>query len=77
MKPKCLNGTVIPELAEEVCKGCYTDDKCVVHQEAITYLNLSANSSVNTIISTFILNQMYQDQLIADLTTRVIALENV
>lgn len=73
----CYTGTNVPPLEEETCDGIYSSTNCVIHQGAITYLNLPANSSVATIIGAFILNQMYQDELIAQLTTRIENLENV
>lgn len=73
----CYTGTDVPPLEEEDCQGNYTSSNCVINPNAITYLNLPANSSVTTIISALILNQMYQDELIAQLTTRIENLENV
>ena len=67
----CYNGTTVPELEEENCGGLYQDDKCVIHEIAIPYLNLPSNSSIYTIINAFILNQMHQDELIANLTNQI------
>lgn len=71
MSNNCQQGTSLPTLQEEQCNGEYQSDSCTIHSQAITYLDLPPNSSVNIIIQKLILNQMYQDELIANLTTLV------
>lgn len=63
------NGVNIPPSQTEPCKGVYTSDNCVLHEQALVEFNLPADSSVNTIIET-----MYT--AIVSMQQRITALEN-
>jgi hypothetical protein len=73
--PNCYTGTDVPTLQEEECGGVYTSDACIVHAAAITYLNLPANSSVNTIVNALVLALMYKEEQITALSDRITILE--
>ncbi len=73
----CYTGTNLPlELETEPCNGEYTLTNCIVNSAAIPYLNLPANSQLNTIISNLILAMQYKDEQIAILTAQIVALDN-
>lgn len=76
MSTTCYTGTNIPPLENEICNGCYTSSKCIIHAAALTYLNLPANSSLETIITNLLLAHVNKDSLISSLEARVTALEN-
>jgi hypothetical protein len=71
----CNTGTDIPILEIDPCDGKFYNTACVIHPTALTYLNLPANSSVFTIINTFILALQFKDETIAALEARIEALE--
>lgn len=75
MNTTCNTGTDIPNLDEEVCKGVYYATNCVIHPTTLTYLNLPVNSSVFTIINSFILALTYKDEQIQILTDALAALD--
>lgn len=73
--PVCnTNQTNIPDLPSEPCNGDYTDSQCVVHESALTYLNLPANSSLSTIITAFITALQFKDEQISNLQDQIDAL---
>ncbi len=72
----CQDNTDLPEFASEECDGVYTQSMCIIHPTALPYLNLPVNSSVFTIINTFILALEYKDEVISALEARIEALEN-
>ena len=72
----CNQNTDIPELPSEECGGVYTSSKCITNPLALPYYNLPINSSLFAIINAQILVNQYKDELIADLTARIEALEN-
>ena len=56
MNNNCYTGTNVPPILEtEPCEGIYKDDTCVIHESAIPYLKLPANSSVKNIINNLVL----------------------
>ena len=64
MANNCYTGVTIPELEAEECNGNYTSDNCVIHQAAIPYLELPANSKVKDIINNLVLAiQNLQNQI--------------
>lgn len=67
----CYNGTSNPDKIEEVCDGVYTSDKCIIHEGALTYLNLPVNSPLETIINQFILALMQKDVQIQQLQEQI------
>lgn len=70
--PLCnTNQTDIPELPTEPCNGEYYDTQCVIHQSALAYLNLPANSSMSTIITHLILALQHKDEQIANLQSQI------
>ena len=71
----CNNNIDIPTPQTEVCGGVYTSDQCIVHADAIIYLSLPINSSINTIINNMVLALMYKDEQIASLIARIEILE--
>lgn len=73
----CLNNIDIPQPQTELCGGVYTSDQCIRHADAISYLNLPANSSITTIVTNLILALMFKDEQIASLNARIEILENV
>jgi len=75
MQNQCYTGTDVPEKLEEACGGNYTLDQCIIHASAISYLELPTNSSLMTIINTFVLALMAKDDQIAELDARITALE--
>ena len=76
MPTNCYQGTNTPPLSSEPCNGCYTSSKCIIHSAALIYLNLPANSSLETIITNLLLAHVNKDNLISNLEARVTALEN-
>ena len=67
MSDNCYSGISTPDKILEICNGEYTSDVCIIHPQAIPYLDLPANSSLNTIVNTFILALMRKDEQIAEL----------
>lgn len=67
MSENCYTGTTVPEPITEPCNGDYTSDQCIIHPIAIPYLDLPANSSLYTIVNTFILALQRKDEQIAEL----------
>jgi hypothetical protein len=66
----CNNGTHIPtNEAVEPCSGKYTNSDCTLFAEAITYLQLPANSTLTDVIKNLILS-------LADARLRITSLEN-
>lgn len=66
----CYTGTnVPPTLIVEPCEGIYKNDACVIHESAIPYLELPANSSVKEIINNLVLALLYKDEQIQNQTT--------
>lgn len=75
---KCLTGTNIPTLLPtEPCDGEYTSTACIVNPGAISYLNLPANSTQQTINSALINALMAKDATIFELESRILILENL
>ena len=73
---QCLTGTNVPTLlSAEPCGGEYTSTACIVNPGAISYLNLPANSTQQTINSALINALIFKDQTIAELTARILILE--
>lgn len=67
----CENGTFIPtNEAVEPCGAKYTNSNCTLFENAITYLQLPANSSLTDVIANLVLS-------LADARARILALENV
>lgn len=75
MQNQCYTGTDVPDKIEEPCNGEYTLDQCIIHAAAISYLELPTNSSLMTIINTFVLALIAKDDQIAELDARITALE--
>ena len=78
----CHQYTVIPTLPSDPCNGERGNTKCIFSEDAFTLLEISANSSLDTILNAFVvaLNAQNtrlnaQELLIADLEARVIELE--
>lgn len=71
---ECYSGTTNPDKIEEVCDGVYTSDQCIIHEAALTYLGLAANSSIKDIINQFILALMQKDVQIQQLQQQIDAL---
>ena len=76
------NDYIIPVQIEDFCKGERGNTKCIFSEDAFTLLEISANSSLDTILNAFVvaLNAQNtrlnaQDLLIADLEARVEILE--
>jgi len=67
MSNNCYSGISAQDKVEEPCNGEYTSDVCIIHPQAIPYLDLPVNSSLNTIISTFVLALQRKDEQIAEL----------
>lgn len=76
MSITCQTNTDLPELTSEECNGEYTQSMCTIHPTALTYLNLPANSSIFTIINTFILALQYKGEQISTLQDSITALED-
>ena len=70
----CYDGIIIPDPIEETCQGDYTSTNCVINPNALTYLNLPANSTMSTIVSALILALIYKDQVISELQDQITAL---
>ena len=78
----CHQYTVIPTLPSDPCNGERGNIKCIYSEDAFTLLEISANSSLDTILNAFVvaLNAQNirlnaQDLLIADLEARILVLE--
>lgn len=69
MENNCYTGTSIPAPIIEPCSGIYYNSQCVIHESAIPYLDLPANSSVKNIINNLVLALLYKDEQIANQTT--------
>ena len=65
----CDNGIVIPTLSTDKCGGKKMYDECIIHEQAITFLDLPANSSIKDVIDKLIL-------IISGQNTRIQSLEN-
>jgi hypothetical protein len=75
---KCLTGTNVPTLLPtEPCGGEYLPTACIVNPGAISYLNLPANSTQQTINSALINALMAKDVTIFELESRILILENL
>ncbi len=79
---ECQNYVILPELPEDFCNGKRYDTRCVFSSDSFTLLEISANSSLDTILNAFVvaLNAQNtrlnaQDLLIADLEARIEILE--
>lgn len=80
--PNCLD-SITPTLIEDLCNGTQTSTNCLIFPEAITYLNLPINSTVTTVLQTFLLSLVdarnritVLETLSTDYETRITALEN-
>ena len=80
----CPNYIVVPTLPTDPCNGERGNTKCIFSEDAFTLLEISANSSLDTILNAFVvaLNAQNtrlnaQDLLIADLEARIEILEAV
>ena len=78
----CHQYTVIPTLPSDPCNGERGNAKYIYSEDAFTLLEVSANSSLDTILNAFVvaLNAQNtrlnaQDLLIADLEARILVLE--
>ena len=70
MENNCYTGTTVPPILEiEPCGGIYTPTECIIHESAIPYLELPANSSVKEIINNLVLALLYKDEQILNQTT--------
>ena len=71
MNDNCYTGTNVPPILEiEPCGGIYKSTECIVHENAIPYLNLpEKDSSVKNIINNLVLALLYKDEQIANQTT--------
>ena len=67
----CYQGVVIPNPIEEPCGGVYTLDTCIVHADAIPYLNLPANSKIKEVVDKIIISLQAKDDLIAELEAQI------
>lgn len=67
----CYEGTNVPNLIDEPCKGKYTSDNCIVHPESVTYLSIAPNTSINEILKKVVLALQYKDQQIANLQSQI------
>lgn len=76
MSTNCYKGIEVPTLIEEPCGGIYTLDSCIVHAEAITYLNLPANSKLDLIVKSIIISLRAKDDLISELEAQIAELQN-
>lgn len=90
MEVTCPQGATMPQLITEICNGKYTSTICTLHQNALPYFALPANTSTSVIINTLVSALQVQRQLIdtanstigaqagiiADLTSRIEFLEN-
>jgi hypothetical protein len=82
MSTNCLQ-SVTPILAEDKCKGVQTSTDCLIHEGAITYLNLPPNSTITVILQALLLSLVdarnritVLETLSADYEIRITALEN-
>jgi hypothetical protein len=71
MTNTCYEGTVVPEQIIEPCEGIYTKTDCIVHEAAITYLELPANTSLTQVIYNMVLSLQAKDTLISDLQNQI------
>lgn len=71
MSTNCYEGIEVPTLIEEPCGGIYTLDSCIVHADAIPYLNLPANSKIKTVVEKIIISLQAKDDLIAELEAQI------
>lgn len=71
MPTTCYTGTAVPHQIAEECNGEYTSDACIIHTAAIPYLNLPANSPLQTIINSFIAALQYKDEQIETLQNQI------
>ena len=78
----CPQYTVIPTLPSDPCYGERGNSKCIYSEDAFTLLEISANSSLDTILNAFVVALNAQNTrlnaqalLIADLEARVEILE--
>lgn len=80
--PPCNNGITIPTLDTDPCNGENTSSKCVVHESALTLLELPENSTLETILNTYMIALASAlvriddlETLTADLEARILILE--
>ena len=79
---ECNNGIVIPTLSPDPCNGKQYSTKCVLHEDAMVLLNLPPNSTLETILNTYLVSLSAAltritalETLTADLEARIIVLE--
>lgn len=80
---KCPQSIVIPELLDDACNGKQISSKCVIHEEPVTLLELPDNSTLETILNTYMVSLstaltriVALETLTANLEERIIELEN-
>ena len=73
----CVTTTYTPTNDTPIlCPLGLFSDACLIHEAAITYLNLPVNSTQLQINNALISANIAKDLLIADLDARISALEN-
>lgn len=76
---ECANNGVFTPTNDDpvLCNGVFTSTECALTPTAYPYLQISINQSQDLINKNLILNLQFKDQQIADLLTRIEALENL
>ncbi len=60
--------TIVPDLQENPCPLGQMSTNCVIHELAITYLNLPPNSNMTEVLATYLLS-------LVDARNRIVLLE--
>ena len=79
----CYQGIQIPTLQSDPCNGKTKNSACIIHPDALTLLELPANSPIRDIINTYAialnsaLNRIQAlETIVEDLEARVLVLES-
>lgn len=69
MSTSCNNGITIPTLTVDPCGGETKSAKCIIYEQAISYLELAPNSTLEQVIEKLMIS-------LIDARNRITTLEN-
>lgn len=72
----CYKGIAQTDKITEECEGQYTNDACIIHEQAILSLGLPSNSPIKIIVNALVSAITYKEEQIQILIGRIEALEN-